>query len=120
MEEYHDIEYFGGGRGGGRGSGRGGGRGSGRGGWGARGGVWRGHYGGGYYGGDGGYYGYYGPYYNPYYVGDLVPVPTYPIVPQCINVASYDRCDATRPVRVMIDSRGTGAFDSQKCCTKYM
>jgi len=120
---------MGGGRGGGMGGGgRGGGMGGHGGGWAGhgrhgrhgRGGEWRGHYGGGYYGGDGGYYGYYGPYYNPYYIGDLVPTPSYPVAPQCVNVASYDKCDAARPVRVMIDTYGTGAFDSQKCCTKYM
>jgi hypothetical protein len=25
-----------------------------------------------------------------------------------------------RPVKIMVDTYGTGVFDSQKCCTKYM
>ena len=123
MEEYH-IENFGG-RGGGRGSRGGGGGGSrwghgGRrhsGGWGR----WRGHYGrvgGGYYGGDGGYYGYYGPQYDPYYIGE--PSVVYPLTPQCVEVGKYDTCNAARPVKIMVDTYGTGVFDSQKCCTKYM
>jgi len=118
MEEYH-IENFRGGGGGLRGGG-GGWRGhSGR----RHGGLgqWRGHYGrvgGGYYGGDGGYYGYYGPLYDPYYIGE--PSIVRPLTPQCVEVGKYDTCDAVRPVKILVDTYGTGVFDSQKCCTKYI
>lgn len=126
----HRREYIGGGgHGGGHGGGRGGRRGHGGGHGGRRGhggghgggwGRWRGHYGGyggGYYGGDGGYYPYYGYYYDPYYIGE--PSLTYP-TPQCVDVGKYDTCDAARPVKIMVDTYGTGVFDSQKCCAKYM
>lgn len=110
--EFH-IEHFGGGRGGGRGGWHGG-----------TGGKWRGHYGGrvgGYWGG------YYGPYYSPYYIGEVA-YPYYyyntavtPSTPQCVEVGKYDTCnDPYRPVKVALDTHGTGKSDEWRCCTKYM
>lgn len=128
QREFH-IEHFGGGRGGG----------------GHRGGGGRGHHGGGHRshhhhhghggrvrgGGDIWYdtgnawrYGY-GPYYNPYYVGQLANPYYYynnigPSTQQCVEVGKYDTCnDPYRPVKISLDTHGTGRADEWRCCTKY-